>query len=309
VDVENPSTPFSTVTVAVVCLCSARHLSRCFSALRVQRGAPPFDVLVAHDPRIVGVAEVVEAFPGARAVALEGQRTPLELASLAARESRGDVLLLTEDHCVPDPDWVRILAEAPREDRAAVGGRVEVRPGGSATDWAFYFVDFYRYAAPVPAGPSPSLTVCNVAYLRAELERIREVWNATFHETAVHEALRARFGELWLEPAAVVEMARHVRLRDALRERYAFGRLFGCTRLGFVGAGRRLYYTVFAPALPVLLMARMAAKAARSPTMLAAYARSFAPLLLMVVAWSWGEWLGYLTRRLPRSMVVAPELE
>ena len=28
----------------------------------------------------------------------------------------------------------------------------------------------------------------------------------------------------------------------------------------------------------------------------------------MVLWWSWGEWLGYLTRRHPRSLVVAPEI-
>ena len=306
-DSEPQSPPPSKVTVAVVCICSARHLARCLEGLRRQEDAPEFDVLVAYDPHVAGIPELVERFPETRAVANQGQRTPLELASTAVRESAGELVLLTEDHCTPAPDWVSRLASAPREQRGAVGGRVEVQPGATATDWAFYFVDFFRYAAPVAAGPSPSLTVCNVAYRRSELDRIRDLWVSTFHETAINDALRAQFGELWLDPTAVVQMARHVRLRDAIHERYAFGRLFGCTRLGFIGTGRRLYYTVFAPALPLLLMGRMAAKATQSPRLLAAFARSFVPLLLMVVAWSWGECLGYLTAKLPRSMVVAQE--
>ena len=30
-------------------------------------------------------------------------------------------------------------------------------------------------------------------------------------------------------------------------------------------------------------------------------------LPVMTIAWSWGEWLGYLTRRHPRTLTVAPE--
>ena len=123
-----------------------------------------------------------------------------------------------------------IAAQAP--GRAVTGGLVEIREGSSAVDWAFYFVDFFRYASPVRAGPSPTLTVCNVAYSKARLAAIADTWKVYFHETAINDALRERFGELWLEPLSRVTMSRHVTLGDALYERYAFGRL-GCTRLGF----------------------------------------------------------------------------
>jgi hypothetical protein len=32
-------------------------------------------------------------------------------------------------------------------------------------------------------------------------------------------------------------------------------------------------------------------------------------LTLMVLAWSWGEWLGYLTDRYPSRLTTAPETE
>jgi len=103
-------------------------------------------------------------------------------------------------------------------------------------------------------------------------------------------------------------MARHVALGDALYERYAFGRLFGCTRLAYCSGAKRVYYAVFAPALPVLLLARMAGKAFSSSRLALSFLRALVPLTLMVLCWSWGEWLGYLTRRHPRSLIVAPEI-
>lgn len=301
-------TGVGSVTVAVVSICGASHLIRCLDAIAAQQDAPPFDVVVVYDPHLTDIPPLRERYPHVRMVANEGQRTPLELASRAIQEATGDVILLTEDHCEPSPDWVRRLCEAQMPGRAAAGGVVETPIDVSPVDWAFYFADFYRYLKPVSAGPSATLTVCNVAYRRAHLERIRPLWHTVFHETAINDALREHFGPLWMVPEAEVKMRRHVRFSDALHERYAFGRLFGCTRLDFASSGRRAYYTAFAPLIPFLLMARMTAKALTHRRILPFFVCSLPSLMLMVLAWAWGEWLGYVTRRRPGPFVVAPEV-
>ncbi|MDX1648479.1 MAG: glycosyltransferase [Myxococcota bacterium] len=295
--------------MAVVGICGPEHLERCLAALDGQRGAPPFDVVVAYDPELRGMEEAAARHPEVRMVANRGQRTPLELASRAVETSRGEVVLLTEDHCVPDPRWVdRLTAalDAPGAG-AAVGGAVAVARDATPTDVAFYFVDFVRYAPPLRGGPSPTLTVCNVAYRRAALEAIRPQWSAFFHETAVNDALRRRFGPLRLTPDAPVTMRRHVRFRDAVRERYAFGRLFGCTRLAFASLPMRVAYTLGAPLLPLVLLGRMARRALPAAELRRPFLRALGPLAAMVLAWSWGEWLGYLTRRRPADLTVAQE--
>ncbi len=295
------------VTVAVVAIGSDRHVARCLAALAAQERAPPFDVVVVCDAAIADMAQLEKRFPHVRFVVEAGP--PLELAARAVGAALGDLVLLTEDHCVPRPDWVRTMTEAKVEGRAVVGGRVETGEGASATDWAFYFVDFFRYAAPVAEGHSPSVSVCNACYARADLAAIEEIWKSIFHETAVHEALRLHFGALWLEPRSEVTMSRHVGLRDALRERYSFGRMFACTRMASVGFARRLSFALLSPLLPKILLGRMARKALRSPRLFRSFLRSLIPLTLLVLAWSWGEWLGYVTGRRPRSLAVAPELE
>ena len=55
-------------------------------------------------------------------------------------------------------------------------------------------------------------------------------------------------------------------------------------------------------------MGRMGGKALRSPRLALSFLRSLIPLTLMSLSWSWGEWLGYVTGRHPRSLVVAPEI-
>jgi hypothetical protein len=306
-DVDEPAGATPSIDVAVVCICSAGHLARCLDALAAQQGAPPFRVVVRYDPTLPDMEALGRRHPGVDMGCRPLERTPLELAAAALRECRGEFVLLTEDHCVPGPDWVRRMLAARRPDRAAVGGRVETAAEASAVDWAFYYVDFFRYAAPAREGPSPTLTVCNVAYDRDRLEAVREVWAESFEEPHVHGALRQRFGVLWMAADSQVTMRRAVSLGEALRERYAFGRIFGHTRAAHMPPGRRALYSVLALALPVLLLGRMTAKALRSPALLRRFAGAFVPLVGLVLCWSCGEWLGYVTGRPPNALVLAPE--
>ncbi|MDX1394427.1 MAG: glycosyltransferase [Gemmatimonadota bacterium] len=298
-----------TVTVAIVAICGAPHLRRCLAALDAQDGAPAFDILVVYDPHLEDLQALAGERSDVRFVSNVGQRTPLELASRAVGEASGELVLLTEDHCVPAPSWVSAMVAAQAEDRAVVGGAVEPLEGTTTADWAFYLVDYYRYMPPVGAGPSPTLTVCNASYRADRLRVIESTWSEIFHETAINDELASRFGMLWLEPSARVGMRRHVRFRDALYERYAFGRLFGCTRLSFLPAWRRFYYVVLAPALPAILFSRMWRASSRSRETRRRFRRAAAHVAALVVAWSWGEWLGYLTLRRPASELVAPEIE
>jgi glycosyl transferase family 2 len=305
--IANDGTPSPSVTVAIVGICSAAHLTRCLDALTSQEGAPPFDIVVAYDFRLDDIASLGSRYPRVRLVATESEHTPVELAARAIREAKGDLVLLTEDHCIPRPDWVRRLCAALVPGRAAVGGLVEPDSVTSTADWAFWFTDFFRYTKPIAAGPSASLSVCNVAYRRSQMAQVEAVWGRRFLETAVHDALRQRFGTLWMVPEAEVRTKRSVRLADAVYERYGFGRLFGYTRIQLTGPVHRAYYATTAPALPLLLMTRMARKALRSRACTLQYCRALPMLTLLVLAWSWGEWLGYLTGRGPRSLAAAPD--
>jgi hypothetical protein len=52
----------------------------------------------------------------------------------------------------------------------------------------------------------------------------------------------------------------------------------------------------------------MVRKALRSGPLRRRLATGWVPLVLMVLAWSWEEWLGYLTGRYPGRLTVAPEV-
>jgi glycosyltransferase involved in cell wall biosynthesis len=303
------STPEPRVTVVICAIAGADHIARCLEAVLAQQDAGPFEVLVIADPHLSGVDDLRPRFPTVRVIRNEGQSTPIEIASRALREATGEIVALTEDHCTPEPQWLRRLLAAHQDGRAAVGGAVETPHEGNPVTWAFYLVDYYRYMRPFAEGPVATLTVCNVSYRRDRLEAVRPIWAKTYHETAVNTALAEKFGTLWIVPDAIVRTRRRVRLGAAVYERYAFGRMFACNRNAFGGSLlRRCLYAVLAPLLPPVIMWRMGRRAFRYTPAGVMYLRSALPLLAMVVAWTWGEWLGYLTNRLPMDVNAAPEL-
>jgi hypothetical protein len=280
---------------------SATQLVDCLDSIQSQRSADlHFDVTIVFDPEIP-LEACRSRFPEFHFVPNAGERTPLQLVSTALAQCKGDLILLTKDHCVPDRHWVRRMVDAQAPDRAAVGGRVEPPREASSVEWAFFFIDFYRYTSPVVEGWSPTLTVCNASYERSRLDAIRDLWQNAFVETSVNDALAARFGRLWLEETSEVILHRKLTLSDAVFERYAFGRLFACSRLAGGSMRQRLFYVASSPALPLLLLGRLTNAALRSRRHTKALIRSFLPLALMVLSRSVGEWLGYVTARPPRS--------
>lgn len=295
-------------SVIVVAICSIPQLRRSLEALRAQERAGTYEIIVAADPRLGDLSEMERDFPSLTVLTREGCETPIELTTMALHKARGERIVLTEDSCVAAPHWLATITAVPSEGRAAVGGVVEATEGISAAMWAFCYVDFFRYMSPVADGEAPTLSVCNVAYRAEHLRAVEGIWRDGFHETEIHGALRERFGPLWLCPRAEVRVRRDVTYGDAIYERYAFGRLFGATRIAQSPTQRRIYYAAVAPALPFLLMARMAGKAKSDGTLMKQFLRALPTILLMVGAWSWGEWLGYVTGRRPRRISTAPEI-
>ena len=296
------------ITVVVISICSIPQLRRSLKALELQEIGDSYEVIIAADSRFSGLDAIAAEFPTMKFLSRKGCDTPLELTPLGLNAAKGARVVLTEDSCVARPDWLATMTGTPWEGRGAVGGVVEATPGISASMWAFCYVDFFRYMNPVSEGVAPTLSVCNVAYQMSHLEAVRDLWRDGFHETVTHGALSERFGPLWFCPRAEVQVKRDVTFGDAVYERYAFGRLFGATRIAHEGLSRRLYYVAVSPALPFLLMARMMGKARQDPGLMRQFVRALPAILTMVAAWSWGEWLGYVTRRRPARITTAPEI-
>jgi hypothetical protein len=230
--------------------------------------------------------------------------SPVTLAAAGLSAARGKTVLMTEDHCVPVPEWSAILRGALSDPASAAAGGPLLPPRHlSAFDWAFFMVDFFRYLPPVAKGRVAALSVCNVGYRKSTLERVRADWAEGFHETRVHDLL-ARTGDLTMVPDAEVATHRHVAPGAGLVERYRFGQLFAAERTRNRGV-MRAAFAAGALLLPLILMSRIARRCIAAGSLSRRFIHSAAYLAALVGAWSLGELVGYATGRPPASTAAA----
>ncbi len=294
------------ISVVVVVICGGAKLENCLRALLGQQCDTPIELIVAHSVgKTLGSAKTIAE--RALFVSQTGCDTPMHLAALGIRNAGDGTIVLTEDHCLPGTNWVQQLSEALTEGRGAVGGPILLQERLGALDWAFVYVDFFNHLLPVPAGRTNSLSSCNAAYRRADLLNISGCWESIFHETVVHETLTRTAGPLWRVPEAAVTVGRKVTLRAALRERYQLGRLYGAKRASLLPKRKAFVLALASPGLPLLLGIRHLTRALQDAKTLRQFTRSFPHWTALVLAWSWGECLGYLTRNSPASVDFAPE--
>ncbi|MHB8449184.1 MAG: glycosyltransferase family 2 protein [Mycobacteriales bacterium] len=129
-----------TVSVVVPTVGRLELLDRCLSGLAGQRGAPPFEVLVAHP----GIPEVDRLLAGwaarsaswLRLAGVSGPRGAHAGASAqrnrGAGEASGELLAFTDDDCEPAPGWLAAAAAAARGGAVLVAGPVQPNPADAA---------------------------------------------------------------------------------------------------------------------------------------------------------------------------------
>jgi Glycosyl transferase family 2 len=285
------------LSVVVVTLGGRPYVIRCLEALMRQTDADNVEIVVPCDDRISDVPSLQAQFPAVCFVRIEGWCTYAELRAIGVVQAQGEVVALTEDHCVPDPQWCVRIMEAHAASHAVIGGSVDKGRADTVLNWGVYLCDFSRYMSPVQEGPADYLTDCNVSYKAAALAPIRHLWERAFHETTVHWALRERGETLWLSPRIVVHQQRSLHFLTALRERHAFGRLFAATRVAAVSSGRRLIFAGLSWMLPLHLTARVALNVMRKRRHRRRFLKALPVVIGLNLVWACGEFVGYVTGR------------
>lgn len=283
-------------------------LERCLRALHTQTIAIPLEIIVPYDDPCADVAVLQHDFPAVRFIRAEhldtararagtGREHHDTLRTIGIRAATGDVIALTEDHAHTATTWCQeMVAALERHPKAAaIGGAVDC-DSPRLLAWAVWFCDFGRYQSPLPEGRSEFVSDSNVAYRRTALEGIESTWRADYHETAVHWAMVEVGFELCTTPRVVVWQARSgLTLCAALQERYVWARSFAGTRARISGGVRRWIWAAASPILPLLMTWRLFRTTVQRGTYKLQFARALPLIVLLQIAWSFGEFVGYVT--------------
>jgi hypothetical protein len=292
------------LSVVIVSYSPAPSLHLCLTALDGQRHRLGIEVLVIRgEPLPDEVEEALAArFPDVRMIAAPAKSTVPWMRAMGILDSRGEVVALLEDDCIPDPGWLSALAAAHAGPEAAVGGCIAPGRYGRALDWAVYFTEYGRFMPPLTPGRAGALPGTNVAYKRSALGSLAEAWQRSsadvrgsgLYEAFLHQELLRTGAGLKADPRLLVTNVSSWETSRALRSRFHHGRGFAGLRVAAGPPGRRLLFLLGTPALPFLQLARIGWRVARGRTYLKQFLFALPWIFLNSLAWSVGEGAGYL---------------
>jgi hypothetical protein len=209
-----------------------------------------------------------------------------ELASATA-------VAVIEDHVIVPVRWARQLLEALGDRQQVVGGAVENAATSTLIDWAAFLCEYSHCLPPLPAGQVNWLTGNNVVYPKALLQRYRPIIEHGRWENYLHDAVRDDGIPLICRPDIVVGHKKHYTLGEYLSQRYLYARSYAGARVDGAAPAKRVAYGVAAFALPPLLYYRTVARILSKGRHRDWLVKSLPLIGVFVVAWGWGEVVGY----------------
>lgn len=268
----------------------------CLEALAAQEGDISSEVILADCTGPATVAAVKDRFSDVKVLAYDEQKSVPWLRAAGIRAATGRLVAVTEDHCVPHPDWYRRFLDAhQRTGWAAVGGGVENASTKRLVDWAVFFCEYSQHMSPVEAGPSSFLPGMNVAYDMAALEPIRELFAEGLWENFLHDKMRAAGHVLGMDPKILVGHQKYFTVRMFLAERFHYSRSFAGMRVEGQGMKTKVTWAAKSFLLPPVLVARITRNVLNRRKHLGWYARALPLIVLFSGMWAIGELVGYLT--------------
>jgi hypothetical protein len=134
----------------------------------------------------------------------------------------------------------------------------------------------------------------NAAYDMEQLASMRGTFTEGLWENVIHDRIREQGHEIGLDPAVVVDHAKHFTISMFLSERFHYSRAYAGNRVEGAALGERLVWAVKALALPPLVIARVVRAVITKRRHLGRLARTAHLVVLFSVVWSVGELVGYL---------------
>lgn len=285
------------ISVVIASVNGPAPLDECLAALEQQTLREQAEIIVA-DRCGAPVREMVERkHPNVRLISLPVQASIPELRAIGLKSARGDVLAITEDHCLAEPHWLERMVAAHEVQYGVIGGAVENDPHiHRLVDWAVFFCEYSQFENPVRRGVTTDLPGNNISYRREFLPHIQDLLDrGGAWENFLNERLHAKGIRTYSDPSLVVFHKKEFGFGYFLRQRYHYSRGFAGMRTRGAPAWKRLAYALGALLLPLLQIARITARRLRRGRHLGRFALAQPLIWIFSVSWGIGEFVGYLS--------------
>ena len=278
-------------------------LDACLAALLPQcidRGA---EVIVARAAGHADLDELRRAYSDVQVLAANPGSDIPRLRGLGMNQAAGDLVVVTEDHCLAQPGWLAGLAGA-SQDAHVIGGSVGNARDERAVDQAAYYSEYGFFSWTRPPSPTalPLLTGANVAYARPVVADVAAWAREGGWESIAHERLARRGCRLKFVPEARVMQNATFGFGAFCADRYEHGRDHARAQLAEYGTLMRWARLFGSPLVPAMLLWRVYRAAGSQGHVRFLQALPYTAAFL--ASWSAGEAAGYV-----RGAMMKPHAE
>ncbi len=283
------------VSVVIASVNGLPEIDECLSALERQQCGVDYEIVVANRCQDGTAEHIRQRFPRVRLLEFPKQFSIPELRAAAMAQARGDIIVVTEDHCVTPKNWLAEIVKAHKLGYMVVGGAVENGKTNRIIDWSVFFCEYSSAMLPVPAGEVRTIPGNNAAYKRAALDLIDDGIKRNYWESFLHDELVEKGVKLLSVPSIVVTHMKKFGFFYFLCQRFHYSRSFAGMRTALITPLRRFYYLSTAPLLPLLMALRVTRNVFfEKKRLYKEFLLSIPLLTIFFITYAIGEFVGYL---------------
>lgn len=220
-----------------------------------------------------------------------------DLRRAALQRARGDVVVVTEDHCLAPPGWCARIVDlhARYPDADIIQGRVENASRERVIDWAAFLVNQSAHVPPIDwSEATRQIGIVGVSITRPTVEALLAAYPADPPDLIPTPALRAAGLRVRIDESLGVEHRQSDTWLGHAGLHFHNARAIAGRRRSAM-TGRDWVRLVAAPMLVPYRASRVVARCLRKDLPRGVALRA-APGVVWLYAWkSAGEWTGYLT--------------
>jgi GT2 family glycosyltransferase len=282
------------ISVVIPSVSGLPVIAECLDALSRQRGEIQAEVIVVNRCRNGTAQLIAERFPWVDLVSRGEQEGIPQLRAAGIERARGDIVVVTEDHCIAPDNWFEEIVRAHEAGYTVVGGSVENGCVQRVADWASFLCEYSQVMSPVPSGEVDDIPGNNASYDREVLSGVSEHIKKNCWEYYLHEELRSKGVKFLSSPAIVVTHKKQFGVRFFFAQKFHYSRSFAAMRWTRLTVRARIFYLCATPLLPLLLVWRVSRQVLRKKRLYKELVLSLPLLSLFGVSYACGEFAGYL---------------
>jgi glycosyltransferase involved in cell wall biosynthesis len=272
-------------------------LERCLESLQNQSTDKTFEIIVVDSSTNGPIQRMGEKSPTVRLYPFPERKFCGDARNFGLSVTRGDIIAFIDADCRADPNWVDQILKAHQSPLLAIGGAISNGNPDSTIGWAAYFCEFSQWMPNTHPRQMTDIAGANMSYKRKIFEEYGRFIEGTYcSDTDFHWRLKRGGHNLWFNPSILVFHCNIDQIGRFLRHEYDHGRSFARVRRNHQDFSefRRMLYLIFSFLIPSWLFLKIGLRNLNNRIFISHFIKTIPFLMVGLVAWSLGEWTGYL---------------